>query len=124
MEIKTIGDLRKLLSANGGTITIGKIEITYLVGQDIDIHFDGSLIQYYNSSESDESNLIEEGTFNYMDSPTQVREKEGNNRAKLRKAEERIEELEKLTDTNTLAIGKVAAYEKILEGRDLTIPQY
>lgn len=122
MIIKTVGDLRNLIKENGGSLTIGQIEMVYNDGGDIDIHFDSSLVEWYNSSCEDNASLVDEEVYNFTDSPSQVREKEGGEGKKLREAEEKIVELEKIVNNNSLAAGKVVAYENVLLGRDLTLP--
>lgn len=121
MIIKTIGDLRKLVEENEGEIKIGSIVITYKQNEDIDIHFDGSLIEYYNSGSASESNLIEEGSFSIMDSPSILREKNEKERKELRELKEEMEVKDKRFVENNLSLGKVEAYEKLLIGRDITI---
>jgi len=123
MNIKTVGDLRNIIRQNGGSLVIGQIKIDYIEGSDIDIYFDDSLVQWYNSSCEDSDSLINEEAYNFTDSPSQIREKEGNSRKKLREAEEKIIELEKNIDKNNLTVGKVEAYENILLGRDLVLPK-
>ena len=64
--IKTIGDLRKFLEAQGGEIILGKIKISCIEGQDIDFHYDFNIMQWIPSSYDDDKKIDEQMIYSHM----------------------------------------------------------
>lgn len=118
MEIKTIGDLRKLMVANGGSLKIGSFEFKSAGdGNDIDVNFQDNLVAWYQSISLDDQ-LLDEGM-------TVSSDWDANESKKLRKTnrdlENEIIEMKGKAKSDELALGKVEAYEKLLIGREITI---
>jgi len=116
MKIKTIGDLRNLIEDNDNNIVIGEVSLTFKDGEDIDVHFHGSLVQWYSKDNAD-TVLLNEAR-NTVSSDVEKGDKAQKENRELK---EQIEELEKKGVEATLAVGKVEAYEKMLIGRGVTI---
>lgn len=130
--MKTIKDLKDLLKLNEGKIEMGKIVITTDITNtsDIDIKFDGDLMQWFSSVCKDEDLLSEESTYSTESSFIKNKEsaKDINDlnyqlRRKNEEIEKLTEEIKKIKVENLPDIykGKIEAYEKLLIGRDLTI---
>lgn len=114
--MKTIKDLKLVIVSLGGVMKIGGLEFEYKIGQDIDVKLDGDLIMWVSKDIEDDILLAEVlYTVNFDV------ENGKNARQEVKVLQKTIEELEKATGSNSLALGKVEAYEKILIGRELTI---
>ena len=114
--MKTIGDLRQLIKENGEALVLGELVFTWKDGEDIDIKFQGRLIQWIQETVSDETELHAAETSQSSDIERAF-EKKKNTEA----LEAKIVDLEKKLQENALSIGKVEAYEKLLIGRGVTI---
>lgn len=116
--MKTIGDLRELITDEGGPLVIGAIKISYQgKGDDIDVYLEDDLVMWFPSSNEDSGRLDDAGNYS-VDS----RIHEGFEVLQAeRKATRKLEEAEKKLAEAAHAIGKVEAYEKLIIGRELTI---
>ncbi len=120
--MKTIDDLKKLVKENGGKLEIGLISIQNKDEDgDIDIYFDEDLIQWYGSSNIGTESLNDKSSYStYEDiknNKTKIREQ----RDKIKELEDQLEIKSKQTAETSLAEGKVAAYELLLVGKNITI---
>lgn len=130
-KIKKLGELRKLIEENDGIIHIGRFDIKYSSGADIDFRLDSNLIMWIGSG-SDDDELLD-GLFHSVDSKFETKKGDGKDevaelkdqKSKLEKKileqGDRIEKLVKLYDESKKDLGKVEAYEKLLIGRTVSI---
>jgi len=92
-------------------------------GEDIDIKFDGELIQWYGSAQDNNNNLIMEGGYSTTNTISEQRRRNRELSKELDELKETMKVLEKNSVDNSLALGKVVAYENVLLGRDLILPK-
>lgn len=128
MELKTIGDLKRLIRLEG-ELKIGSNGITFAYpndGGDIDISLGGKLFAWFGAP-SDET-MLEDAMYQVSSDFTNLQDKiddlKGENRVlevKFKEVENEKNSLLEVKKNNELALGKVEAYEKLLIGRDLTI---
>lgn len=126
--MKTVGELRKLISECDGKLIIGKIYFAYKEEGDIDINLDGKLASYIRSSVSDETNLAD-GCIDYIyDFWDKLEPKDDDKDDVISLLKDKVAELEKENvEIKECAVsyskkkGMVEAYEKILIGRELTV---
>ena len=126
MKIKTIGDLRNLIEENDNDLVIGEVNFCFKEGEDIDVHFHGSLVQWYSKDNANEITLSESDktTLSEADKTTSSDiDKMDKTQKDNRELKEKNEELEKRAVEATTAVGKVEAYEKLLIGRTVSIGQ-
>lgn len=128
MSLKTIGDLKGLILENEGILTIGALEFKYSNGSDIDIKFDGELIQWYHAKNDNDTLLITEGMYSFTNSARLIR-------AEFKEKKDKFDEIQKenirLKQENTDLIkrdeinseqkGLIKAYENLLLNRKVTL---
>ena len=115
MEKTSIEALRKAIIESNGKIEFEEFSLD-CEGEkkDIDIHFNGKLIAWFNT---DNNITVSDDIKKAFEALKMEKENEG----KKSKAQEILDEAEKKIKEAATAIGKVEAYEKLLLGRDLTI---
>lgn len=121
--MKTLQDLKQMLTEHNGKLKIGDLEIEYPEGKDIDIRLEGQIAMWI-PKEKDNASLLE-------DKITSIMADIQDGRDALKREREGLAEVDKIKDMFALAekklaeaqnaIGKVEAYEKLLLGRDITI---
>lgn len=116
MEIKTVGDWRKLIDDNGGVLKINKLTLEYSANEDIDVKFDGDLLQWLGEEEKDETSINE--AYWTVDSDYEKHKESNKENIQLKV---KITELEKTIESASKDTGKVEAYEKILIGRTVSV---
>lgn len=129
--MKTIKDLRDLLSANDGKIKIGSLTISTSQNEreDIDIHFDNRLLTWIRRVENDDGLLEKSSTSLNGDFDTDSLQKDNilhldkisSLEVELQSTKKELDNALLLVRNSELALGKVDAYEKILLGRHLTV---
>lgn len=129
--MKTIKDLRDLLSANGGKVKIGSLTISTSQNEreDIDIHFDNRLLTWIRKVENDDGLLEKSFTSLNGDFDTDSLRKDNflhldkisSLEVELQSTKKELDNALLLVRNSELALGKVDAYEKILLGRHLTV---
>lgn len=129
--MKTIKDLRDLLSANGGKIKLGSLTISTSQNEreDIDIHFDNRLLTWIRKVENDDGLLEKSSTSLNGDFDTGSLQKDNSLHldrissleVELQSTKKELDNALLLVRNSELALGKVDAYEKILLGRHLTV---
>lgn len=129
--MKTIKDLRDLLSANGGKIKLGSLMINTSQNEreDIDFHFDNRLLTWIRKVENDDDLLEKSYTSLNGDFDTSSLQKDNSLHldrissleVELQSTKKEMDKALLLVRNSELALGKVDAYEKILLGRHLTV---
>jgi len=122
--MKTLQDLRDLISQNDGKITIGALTFSYnkIDEADIDVHFQNVLIMWFSGTFDATSPLSEMYTVTsvFEEQKAALREKMEKKKEEANTPAPVVAETNK-ESVEQFALGKVEAYEKILMGRDLTI---
>ncbi len=121
--MKTLGELRKLITDNDGVLEIGALKFTYKIGEDVDVKLDEWLVMWLSKNNPD-ATLLSGKNFsktNDIDEMRQTVKEKSENFQNEKKAQETLMEAEKKLADAQNAIGKVEAYEKLLIGRDITI---
>ena len=66
--MKTVRELKELLKANDGKLTIGELEITWKgEEEDIDVHFFGEIAQWYRKDVSDDAPLNDASSYSIIE---------------------------------------------------------
>ena len=120
--MKTVRELKELLKANDGKLTIGELEITWRgEGEDIDVHFFDEIAQWYRKDVSDDAPLNDASIYSISETVKNRGVALQEAKANAEKLEKQIAALEKRIADASLAEGKIEAYEKILIGREITV---
>lgn len=122
--MKTVGELRKLIADNGGELKIGGLTFTYDGKDDIDVSFAGELIMWFGSGNNENDLLTDEGNFSVSSTFKELKDKVKVSQdlnltlqtlqTEKEELEKTVEGLKHVANDNVLAVGKVAAYEKLL----------
>jgi hypothetical protein len=120
--MKTVGELRALIQGAGGTLNIGKIAFRLSEG-DVDIHVNDELVQWYSEELDNEALLNDDDIYSVMDSVMNRAEYLRKVEAELKRANEEVDDLKRSQGENSLAVGKLAAYETLFVGKNITISQ-
>jgi len=125
-KLQTVGDIREAISQSGGTINLGRaLRLSYDSSNpsDVDVYLFDSLLCWIPKSTDGEVQLAI--AFTFIDGWENSRTLKEEAARKLAEAEAKCLELESqnatLQGSTGLDAGKVAAYEKLLIGREVTI---
>ena len=129
--MKTIEDLKRLVSENKGELKIGALIFKWdgKDDSDIDVSLNDDLVMWFGSGNKDTDSLTDDGAYtvssNYTEMKAQNQKYRNENRAlevEFDKLQKQVGELQEKLNKSGLADGKAAAYERVLfEGRKITI---